>query len=171
VVPLIESDQGEPLNVGRKTRTISPALRRALNARDRGCRFPGCCNTRYLDAHHIQHWADGGETKPANLALMCRFHHRLVHEGRVRIEVLDDGALRFVRPNGQSFDSVAPEHTQPVADWTDLIRQHQFGDVQVDENTAASRWSGEAMDYGLGIEVLLGHWRRGRNASNVDASG
>jgi hypothetical protein len=66
-VALIENDQGEPLNVGRKTRTIPPALRRLLNARGKGCRLPGCTYTRFVDAHHIHHWADGGETKPSNL--------------------------------------------------------------------------------------------------------
>ena len=67
------------LDIGRKTRTIPPALRRALEARDRGCRFPGC-GLRFTDAHHVRHWADGGETKLENLVLLCRFHHRLVHE-------------------------------------------------------------------------------------------
>ena len=100
VVALIENDDGEPLNVGRKTRTISAPLRRMLNARDKGCRFPGCANSRYVDAHHIEHWANGGETKPSNLVSLCRFHHRAVHEGGVQIQVLDDGALRFVKLDG-----------------------------------------------------------------------
>ncbi len=100
VVDLIENDDGEPLNVGRKTRTISAPLRRILNARDKGCRFPGCANTRYLDAHHVEHWANGGETKPSNLVSLCRFHHHAVHEGGIRIEILDDGGLRFVKPDG-----------------------------------------------------------------------
>jgi len=72
---------GEPLSVGRKTRSIPPALRRALRLRDPGCRFPGCENHRFVDAHHIEHWALGGETSMNNLVLLCRTHHRLVHEG------------------------------------------------------------------------------------------
>ena len=108
VVALIENDDGEPLNVGRKTRTISAPLRRLLNARDKGCRFPGCANTRYIDAHHIKHWANGGETKPSNLVSLCRFHHRAVHEGGIRIEILDDGALRFVKPNGEPSTASRP---------------------------------------------------------------
>ncbi|MGH6628122.1 MAG: DUF222 domain-containing protein, partial [Burkholderiales bacterium] len=72
---------GEPLSVGRKTRTVPPAIRRALQRRDGGCRFPGCTCTRFVDAHHIHHWADGGETDIDNLVLLCRHHHRLVHEG------------------------------------------------------------------------------------------
>ncbi len=76
----------EPLSVGRKTRTVPPAIRRALQRRDRGCRFPGCTCTRFVDAHHIHHWADGGETHIDNLVLLCRHHHRLVHEGGFRAE-------------------------------------------------------------------------------------
>ena len=79
MVRLTEAPDGSVLDVGRKTRTIPPALRRALESRDRGCRFPGC-GLRFTDAHHVRHWADGGETKLENLVLLCRFHHRLVHE-------------------------------------------------------------------------------------------
>jgi hypothetical protein len=152
VVALVESDDGEPLNVGRKTRTISAPLRRVLNARDKGCRFPGCANTRYIDAHHVEHWANGGETKPSNLVSLCRFHHHAVHEGGIRIEILDDGALRFRKPNGASVDSVAPGFTQPLGDWT-----------QLPAGTLVNKWAGERMDYGLGIEVLLQQARRGKN--------
>jgi hypothetical protein len=142
IVSVVENEQGEPLNVGRKTRSVPPALRRALKARDRGCRFPGCPSARYVDAHHIHHWAQGGETKLSNLVQLCRFHHRQVHEGRVVIQALDDGALRFLRPDGQSFDSVAPDHTRPLSDWRQLpavhdqatcrllYRQHQRSRIQ-----------------------------------------
>ena len=92
VVHLYEQD-GEPMNVGRKTRTISAPLRRLLTARDKGCRFPGCCNKRYIDFHHIKHWANGGETKPSNLVSLCRFHHRAVHEGGMKVQI---GTLRRV---------------------------------------------------------------------------
>ncbi|MEJ0039849.1 MAG: HNH endonuclease [Gammaproteobacteria bacterium] len=95
VVAVVKDQNGEPLNVGRKTRTIPPAIRRALFARDKdGCRFPGCTNRHYVDGHHIKHWANGGETRLSNLVLLCRFHHRQVHEGSVEVQVLDDGALR-----------------------------------------------------------------------------
>jgi hypothetical protein len=72
VVALVESACGEPLAVGRKTRLISPGMRRALKRRDGGCRFPGCPDSRFVDAHHIEHWADGGETRLDNLVLLCR---------------------------------------------------------------------------------------------------
>ena len=165
IVSVLEDAHGEPLNVGRKTRSIPPALRRALNSRDRGCRFPGCSNTRYVDAHHIQHWSKGGETKLSNLVQLYRFHHRQVHEGRVLVQVLDDGALRFVRPDGESFDSVAPDHTRPLPDWRQLPEHHQQQGIRIDKNTAATRWRGETMDYGLAIEVLLQHSKRGERVS------
>jgi hypothetical protein len=72
---------GATIDVGRKTRAIPPAIRRALRHRDRCCRFPGCTRSRWLDGHHVVHWADGGETSLDNLVLLCRHHHRLVHEG------------------------------------------------------------------------------------------
>jgi Domain of unknown function (DUF222)/HNH endonuclease len=155
VIRILEDSQGQPLDVGRKTRTIPPAIRRALKARDRGCRFPGCSNARYVDGHHIHHWAKGGETKLDNLVSLCRFHHRSVHEGGVCVQVLDDGALRFTKPNGESFDCLARGHTQPLSDWCELIATHRAEHIRIDADTAATRWRGERIDYGLGIEVLL----------------
>ena len=152
VVTLIENDDGEPLNVGRKTRTISAPLRRLLIARDKGCRFPGCANSRYIDAHHVNHWANGGETKPSNLVSLCRFHHRAVHEGGIRIEVLDDGALRLVKKDGVAIDSVLPGCSQPLGDWK-----------QLPAGQMANGWRGERMDCGLGVEVLLQQARRAKN--------
>jgi hypothetical protein len=153
VVELTENEDGEPLNVGRKTRTISAPLRRALNARDKRCRFPGCANSRYMDAHHIHHWANGGETKPSNLVSLCRFHHRAVHEGGIRIERLDDGAFRFVKPNGESVDSMVPGCTQPPGDAS-----------QMPTGTFRDCWRGDRMDLGLAVDVLLQQARRGKNA-------
>jgi hypothetical protein len=80
VVHWHDDEEGEPLNIGRKSRSIPPAIRRALKRRDGGCCFPGCSCSRFVDAHHIRHWADGGETSMDNLLLLCRRHHRLVHE-------------------------------------------------------------------------------------------
>ena len=90
LISIVEDESGQPLDVGRKTRSIPPAIRRALRSRDAGCRFPGCTHTRFLDGHHIGHWADGAETKLSNLVMLCRFHHRQVHEGRVDVRMLDD---------------------------------------------------------------------------------
>ena len=162
-VKITEDDNGEPLNVGRKTRSIPPALRRALNSRDKGCVFPGCTHKKYVDGHHVHHWANGGETKLTNLVSLCRFHHRLVHEGGVRIERLDDGAWRFVRPDGESFDACAPGHTSSMhGEWSVVVAQHEAQDIHIDANTARTHWRGESMDYGLAIDVLLGKERRAR---------
>jgi len=91
-----------PLDVGRKLRTVSPAMRKALVARDGGCRFPGCTNHRWVDAHHIEHWVDGGQTRRDNLVLLCTAHHRLVHEGGFRLVGSAD-ELRFERPDGTAI--------------------------------------------------------------------
>ena len=79
---IVEEDKaGNVLNIGRKSRIIPPAMARALAIRDNGCQFPGCCETRYTEGHHIKHWADGGETKLDNLVTLCRYHHRELHKG------------------------------------------------------------------------------------------
>ena len=82
---MVHDRDGRILDVGRRTRTIPPSLRRALEARDRGCRFPGC-GSRFTDGHHVRHWADGGATSLDNCLLLCRFHHRLVHEEGWKVE-------------------------------------------------------------------------------------
>ena len=153
LVAIIENGKGEPLNVGRKTRTIPPAIRRALNARDRGCRFPDCTFKRYVDGHHVLHWAKGGETKLTNLVTLCRFHHRQVHEGRVVVQVLDDGALRFTRPDGQSFHSPAPV----ASEWTP--------DALITPSTAVTRWQGEALDVGYAVAWLTQQAMKAKNVS------
>ena len=132
-----------------------------MKSRDRGCcRFPGCPNTRYLDGHHIQHWAHGGETKLSNLVSLCRFHHRQVHEGNVVVLVLDDGAIRFVTPTGQSFDSTLQDQTQRLSDWHQLVATHEEQGLHIDRRTAATRWDGETCDHARAIESLL-HRLRG----------
>jgi uncharacterized protein DUF222/HNH endonuclease len=103
VVTIVEDDRGTPLDVGRKQRTVSTPLKRALWSRDRGCRFPGCRNTRYVDAHHIRHWADGGDTSLGNLMLLCSHHHRLVHEGGFSIRRDRDDERYFVGPDGRAI--------------------------------------------------------------------
>ena len=101
LLTIVEDVDGTPLDVGRKKRTVSTALKRALWSRDRGCTFPGCANTRYVDAHHVRHWADGGDTSVDNLTLLCSYHHRLLHEGGLRIATGADGSRYFQRPDGR----------------------------------------------------------------------
>jgi len=160
------------LSVGRRTRTIPPALRRALEIRDRGCRFPGC-GLRFTDAHHLRHWADGGDTSLSNCVLLCRFHHRLVHEGGWRVqwrggargpEALDrQGPLRptFIDPRGGvHFEGRArerdvgrasegelrgPRRDQlPEAPDAPLVRENLARGIRPDEWTAAAQWEHES---------------------------
>ncbi len=99
-------EEGAPVEVGRKTRTIPPALRRALLHRDQVCRFPGC-ERRFVQAHHIRHWAHGGPTVLSNLVLLCRYHHRAVHEEGFQVTRGENGALAFYRPDGQTVLEVS----------------------------------------------------------------
>ncbi|MGH7575174.1 MAG: HNH endonuclease signature motif containing protein [Longimicrobiales bacterium] len=134
---------GSVLDVGRKTRTISPALRRALEVRDRGCRFPGC-GLRFTDAHHLRHWADGGETSLGNCCCLCKFHHTLVHEGGWRVEWWGAGRPVFFDPRGGThFDGgwqppVLPE--QPVET---LVQQNRHLGIEPHAWTAGARWRRE----------------------------
>lgn len=159
IVRILANEKGEPLDVGRRTRIIPPAIRRALNARDKGCRFPGCCFNRYVDGHHVRHWADGGETKLSNLVTLCRFHHRLVHEGQVIVQTLDDGAFRFVRPDGRTFDSPAPV----PATWTGIVDTHESSAIHITPTTAITGWTGEALDCDLAVSWLMQNARRTKN--------
>ncbi len=115
LVGILEGRDGEPLNIGRKTRAIPPAIMRALRARDRGCRFPGCDRTRFCDGHHVKHWANGGETKLGNLVTLCSFHHTLVHEGGFGVTATDDGVFVFTRPDGSRIPESGP---RPASDGT-----------------------------------------------------
>jgi hypothetical protein len=174
LLTVLENEQGEPLDVGRKTRSIPPAIRRALHTRDGGCRFPGCTHQRYVDAHHIEHWADGGETKLSNLMTLCRLHHRLVHEGEIMVETLPGGGWRFLRPDGRHFELV--RRTRSVAyDGEELEHAHAALGIHIDSSTAATRWRGERMDYHLGVWVLCSQANRaarhagGQNRHDVSA--
>jgi Domain of unknown function (DUF222)/HNH endonuclease len=97
----------EPLDIGRKTAVVPAPMRTALVVRDRHCRFPACDRPPpWCDAHHVEHWANGGATAMSNLVLMCRRHHRLVHEGQFRVRVVD-GQPIFTRPDGSVVDDRA----------------------------------------------------------------
>ena len=104
-VVMRHDDHGRLVEIGARTRTIPPALRRALHHRDRSCRFPGC-GVRFGQGHHLRHWAHGGPTTLSNLALLCRRHHRAVHEEGYQVARGPDGALRFRRPDGRPLPEV-----------------------------------------------------------------
>jgi hypothetical protein len=104
---VITAGRSEPLDVGRKTPVVPAAIRRALVVRDGGCAFPGCGRPQaWCDAHHVVHWSDGGRTALANLVLLCRPHHRAVHEG-FRVAVAGD-RRRFTRVDGMPLETRGP---------------------------------------------------------------
>jgi hypothetical protein len=152
IVRILERD-GRPLSVGRRTRSVPPALRRALLSRDRCCRFPGCTQRRFLHAHHIDHWAHGGPTELANLVHLCRFHHRLVHEGGYTLERAGRaGELRFRLPDGRILPDVPSPHTSHTGA---LPRANARRRVEVGPDTCASWWLGDRLDLSLAIDALV----------------
>jgi hypothetical protein len=112
---ITEDSRGKPVSVGRRSRKVPPHLMRALRHRDGGCRYPGCRRRRWLHAHHLRHWAEGGETDLENLALLCGFHHRLVHDEGWKMRGDPFGGLVFLRPDGRVVDAGPPELRPEVA--------------------------------------------------------
>jgi len=144
---------GRVTDVGARTRTIPPALRRALQHRDRGCRFPGC-RLPFGQGHHIRHWANGGPTTLSNLAMLCRRHHRAVHEEGYQVERQPDGELRFRRPDGQLLSQVPPPATVPTDPVETLRAQNYARGLHIDAQTSRPAWFGECLDLGYAIDVL-----------------
>ena len=159
LLTVLEDSDGELLNVGRKTRTISPAIRRALNLRDHGCRFPGCCQSRFTDGHHIQHWCDGGETRLDNLILLCRYHHRLLHNEGYAITKDAKGDFVFHHADGQQLrQAIYPQFIDEVDFLVESLaieNEHQSMGMEITSRTAVTEWQGEVMDYGLAVGTLL----------------
>jgi hypothetical protein len=144
VVAVTTGESGEVLSVGRKTRVVPTAIRRALWSRDRGCRFPMCTNRRFVDAHHVQHWAHGGRTSLDNLVLLCSFHHRLLHEGGFRMSFRAGDVPRFFTPRGREIERV-PE-SRPLS----LPAAEPLTDPDV--NLCA--WDGEPVDYDAAVDAM-----------------
>jgi hypothetical protein len=144
---------GRVVEVAARTRTIPPALRRALHHRDRGCRFPGC-GMRFVQGHHIRHWAQGGPTKLSNLALLCRRHHRAVHEEGYQVTRRPDGELQFRRPDGRVFPDVPP----PIVISYDALKilrvRNKNAGLILHSHTLTPGWLGERLDVGYAIDVL-----------------
>lgn len=156
IVRLVADEDGEPLSIGRKSRTIPPAIRRALRARDGGCRFPGCTHRSFLDGHHIEHWADGGETSLDNLVQLCRHHHRLVHEGGFRCSRDDKGNLQFRDRRERVLNRYAVPTPVPddatIEDW--MVSHMQ--DIVIDDTTCIPNWmAGDTMDWDLAVGNLF----------------
>jgi hypothetical protein len=149
VVELQENPQdGSVLDLGRRRRVISKPLRRALLARDGGCKFPGCCATRGLQGHHVRHWSNGGETTIQNIATLCGLHHRAVHEGGFSLRALPDGTFEFRDPNGKLLPMAPPRVC--IGDLSDLYISAEVGRV-----SDLPTWGGEQMDYAMALEGLV----------------
>src|SRR5438067_656847 len=144
---------GRITEVGARTRTIPPALRLALQHRDKGCRFPGC--GRLLgQGHHIRHWAHGSPTTLSNLTMLCRRHHRAVHEEGFQVERLADDELCFRGPDGRLLSDVPPPAAMPANPVDSLRAQNDAGGLHIDARTATPGWHGERLDVGYAISVL-----------------
>jgi 5-methylcytosine-specific restriction endonuclease McrA len=151
LVEVVEQD-GRLLSLGRKRRTVSPALRRALNARDRSCRFPGCERTRFVDAHHVQHWSRGGETNLENLVLLCRRHHRLVHERGYTLSLDADGTTQFQNQYGIAIPDVPPRG--PPSSPEALRDENRRLSLLIDADTCRNG-TGDRMSLPLAVDALI----------------
>ncbi len=148
---------GVPLSIGRKTRTIPAAIKRALLLRDRTCRFPGCTHSRYVDGHHIEHWANGGKTALSNLMLLCSAHHTLLHEGGCRVETDGANGWNFFDHRNRLID---PQPARTIA--SNVSQRHGLAALHdahaalaITANTNASKWTGEPIDYARCIDYLV----------------
>jgi len=151
-------DEGKVIDLGRKRRTVSPALARALRIQNRTCSFPGCACDLYLQAHHIEHWAQGGETCIDNATLLCHAHHVAIHEGGFRLERQSDGELCFFDPLGLPIPT-AP--TPPALRGNALLalaREQQVAAIHIDRRTSLPSWDGTPLDLPLAVIALV---RRG----------
>jgi Domain of unknown function (DUF222)/HNH endonuclease len=103
VQTVLEDDRGQALRLGRMTREPSASMLRQLKYRDEECTFPGCGTRRFTQAHHVVWWERGGRTDLDNLALVCTFHHRLVHEHGWALRRDSDGTARWFHPDGKPY--------------------------------------------------------------------
>ncbi len=153
VVHMTEDENGNPLSVGRMTRSIPTPIKRALDKRDPCCRFPGCTNRLYVEGHHIRHWANGGETSLPNLVNLCSFHHRFVHEYGYRVELDDAQQSRFFDRHGSEILDV-PEPMRRDRVGFDVIAERN-GELEIDAETNACLWDGHRVHYGEVIDALV----------------
>ncbi len=150
-------EQGVPLSVGRKTRTIPAAIKRALLLRDRTCRFPGCTHSRYVDGHHIEHWANGGKTALSNLMLLCSAHHKRLHEGGCRVETDRAGGWIFLDHRNRIIDAQPARATSSNDGRRRGLAalQEAHAALAITANTNASKWTGAPIDYARSIDYLV----------------
>ena len=194
VVPIKRGGDGTVLDIGRRKRTVDWRLRKALEARDGGCRFPGCGSRMRTHAHHIRPWAEGGETALKNLVLLCPFHHRAVHEGGWQVEMDEWGVLRFFNPLGvrmpvapaapdigdlvpgeaAALSAHAPAVVSPAAGPPVATQDHGLtrwhGQRGVGPGTGSTVWQGERVDLSWALAWFLREGGDGgRRAGSAEA--
>ena len=152
-VVMREDAEGRLVEIGARTRTIPPALRRAVQRRDAGCRFLGC-SVRVAEGHRIRHWGRGGATTLSNLALLCRRHHRAVHEEGFQIARDAGGRLTFRRPNGWSIPDVPAPPALGRDPITVISEANVAGGISVGADTLKPEWAGDRLDVDYAIDVL-----------------
>lgn len=147
----VKVDGTLPFDLGRTTPQPSAKQRLFLMVRDGGCVFPACTERRFVDAHHILHWIDGGPTDVSNLVLLCKRHHHAVHEGGYAVELTTTGA-RWHRPDGALIDETA--HA-PELDGPDVIQQNEGLGLTITPDTSVAQWDGSDLALNWCVEGVL----------------
>ena len=169
LVVLRHGADGEVLDVGRRTRTVPSALRRAVQSRDHGqCQFPGC-DSRRCDAHHVEHWAEGGATRLQNLISLCRFHHRAVHEQGFQVVAGNaDEQFRFLRPDGEPLPAEPPVPSWEGAPLAPTDARLAAAGITIRPDTATPEWYGESLNLAAALDAL---WEAPATATRAGRTG
>lgn len=157
---------GRTIDLGRRRRTPNVALRRALWHRDDGCVFPGCDRRRFLHAHHLRHWADGGPTNLDNMVLLCGQHHRLLHEGGYQISRRSTGELHVYGPGGAEVVTVprlGAVAAVPDSDYLQLV--HPSGEVETIDTGTPAATGAEPLRLEYAVSAVLGVWEHRASAA------
>ena len=163
LVVVEEDEWGNVLNIGRRSRIIPAGMSRALSIRDGGhCQFPGCCESHFVEGHHIKHWADDGETELDNLVTLCSYHHRELHRGHFFLSLKPDvSSSRFAERLVFSRGDHDHKEGEAVIEANPCCAVHYSNELpwslcrDIDVSTAVTRWQGERMDLGMAVEGLL----------------